>query len=520
MAASKVAQIEPPVTPAFPTPLAVEAPCPPRLTSFTANVLKLVSGSTTAQLITILTAPFLARLFAPEAFGAAALFAALAGLVSTVVGMRYELSIVLPEKDEEAAETAMLSLSFIVITSSLSVPFILLFGNRLLILLRATELHTVLWLAPFYMLLNGIFSTLVFWNIRKREFGIQGVAQVAGVVFFVAGQLVAGLYGYRSGKTIILATVFSAFVTAVILGIRVWQGSGRLFMQVTYQGMLRAMKRYSSFPKYSTGTAVLNNLGWQVPTFLLSAFFSTEVVGYYALGNKLLRLPVSLIGSNIANVFFQHASEANRKGSLHESVDTMFRYLVKLFLFPSLLLTMIGKDLFVVVFGYKWAEAGVFSQILSVYVLFWFLAVPLGIALNVLEKQAVELRLVIIVLVARVIALIVGGSTGNPNWALALFALAGVLTYGYYFVVVFRTCAIPHKRIVTIISRELGLFIPAGVLLGFFMWWHASPLIILVLSAFMLVLYYLQWARSDPLVRVALDEWWKTRASVKIRQRS
>jgi len=480
---------------------------PPSPNSFAGNVLKLVSGSTAAQIMTVLTAPFIARMFAPEAFGAAALFAALTGVVSAVVGLRYELSIVLPESDEDAVSTGALSLCFVALTTLISSVLLGLFGNRLLVVLRATELRGILWLAPINIFLSGVSSTLMYWNIRKKRFGIQGIAQVAGAAFFVVSQIIAGLRGYRTGDTIILATVFSAFISTVILGVQAALDSGSLFVKVKWGGMLQAMRRYSSFPKYSTASAVLNNIGWQVPTFLLSAFFSTEVVGYYALGNKLLRLPVSLIGANIATVFFQHASEVNRKGMLQESVDKIFRYMVHLFLFPSLILTFVGKDLFLVVFGAKWAEAGVYSQLLSLYVLFWFMAVPMGITLNVLEKQALELRLIILVLIARVLALIIGGRTGSPRIALALFAIAGVLLYGFYFYVVIRHCGGSYSRLLGALGRQIRLFLPAALLIVVLQLSHVHAVTLLAASAVMLLVYYLSWIRSDPEVRGVLATW-------------
>ncbi|MBZ5570907.1 MAG: lipopolysaccharide biosynthesis protein [Acidobacteriia bacterium] len=510
-------RIEPPTieedtalaTVGIPVPATSNGAAPRPQSGFASNVLKLVSGSTFAQAVTALTAPFIARLFAPEAFGAAALFVALVGLISAVVGMRYELSIVLPEKDEEAANTAMVSLCFVVVISSITAVLIGLLGHPLLVLLRATELQPVLWLVPVNVIIFGVSSALMYWNIRKKRFGIQGIAQVVGVLFFVAMQIVWGLKGYRSAKVIIVATVLSTFISSVILGLQACSDSGSLFVRVKVSGMLDALKRYSSFPKFSTASAALNNLGWQIPTFMLSAYFSTTVVGYYSLGNKLLRLPVGLIGANIATVFFQHASEAHRSGALHAAVDKIFHYLIKLFLFPTLLLTLVGKDVFVLIFGQRWGEAGVYTQILSIYVLFWFMAVPLGITLNVLEKQAVELRIIVMVLLARIAALIVGGSTGSARITLGLFAIAGVAMYGYYCLVVFRHCGISYQRIGRLLAGELRLFVPAGMVLGMLMLFHVAPIVTVATSAVALLLYYAYWIYCDPVARDAFFAWSK-----------
>ena len=84
--------------------------------SFAANVLKLVTGSVIAQGLGVLAAPVIARLFAPEAFGVAALFVSITGIIGVVACLRYELAIMLPKTDEEAANLLGISLFFVLIS--------------------------------------------------------------------------------------------------------------------------------------------------------------------------------------------------------------------------------------------------------------------------------------------------------------------------------------------------------------------------------------------------------------------
>ena len=465
---------------------------------FVGNVLKLVSGSVSAQIISLATAPLIARLFAPAAFGTAGIFVSLIGVFSAVVGMRYELSIVLPKKDDEAINTGAVSLCFILLTTLIIAILVVVAGDPLLRLLKAPELHGYLWLAPIAVFLNGIFAALGYWNTRKKHFGRQTIAQIVAAVFFAVAQLGAGFSGYATGGTIIASTVLSIFVSTIVLGVPTWRDCGTLIIrEVRVRRMFEAFKRYSGFPKYNSASAALNNLGWQLPTLFLSAFFSPSVVGQFAVGNKVLRVPVSLVGANIATVFFQHASEAHHRGDLRESVDYTFKYLIKIFAFPSLLLCLIGEDLFAVIFGNRWAEAGIYTQILSLYVLFWFLAVPLGLALNVLDKQALEMRLVATALIVRAAALWFGGMLGNARLTLSLFSAAGVVVYGYYFFVVLRNCGVSLSSITRLMGRQLITFLPAGILLGLLKWFHGYPLLVLAVAAILLTIYYSHLLRTD-----------------------
>lgn len=466
--------------------------------TFVSDVLKLVSGSASAQILAIVTAPFIARLFAPEAFGTAALFVSITGVISAFVGLRYELSIVLPEKDEDAANAMAVSVCCVLAVSSLTGLGVLFGGDWMLRLLKAPQLHSYLWLVPVNVLLNGFGYALLYWNTRKKNFGRQTVSQLAGAVFFAVAQLSAGLAGRNSGGTIILATILSVAVSTSLLGLQTALDSGRLIVHsITPARMIATLKRYSSFPKYSTASAVLNNFGWQMPTFMLSAYFSASVVGHFSLGNRVLRIPVNLVGANIATVFFQHASESHQAGGLRESVDKIFKYLIAVFVFPSLMLCLIGRDLFVLAFGNRWAEAGIYSEILSLYVLLWFMAVPLGLALNVLEKQALELRLVVIVLLTRGAALFIGGSLGSARLALVLFSVVGVLAYGYYCAVVLRSCAIPISHIGHELLSSLKSFAPAGLIILLLKLLGISPVAVLLVSAAFMTWYYAHMIRND-----------------------
>ncbi len=80
------------------------------MSTFSVNTLKLVTGSIFAQGLGVLVVPIVTRLFAPEAFGVAALFASISGIISVVACLRYDLSIMLPKSNEESANLLGVSL--------------------------------------------------------------------------------------------------------------------------------------------------------------------------------------------------------------------------------------------------------------------------------------------------------------------------------------------------------------------------------------------------------------------------
>ena len=133
-------------------------PAPARSSSFAADVLKLVTGTTIAQVITILAAPVITRLYGPEAFGLLTLFAS----ITSILGVNrlhgaYELAIMLPKTDEEAANLLGLCLLCVAVISGLTVPALYFGGDALLSLLRAPGPGSYLVLVSPFVFAGGCF---------------------------------------------------------------------------------------------------------------------------------------------------------------------------------------------------------------------------------------------------------------------------------------------------------------------------------------------------------------------------
>lgn len=107
------------------------APTLNKRSSFFSNVLKLVSGTTLAQVITILSAPIISRLFAPQAFGVLNVFTSIAGIVSIVICLRYEYAIILPEDDTDAINIFALCLIIAFGISAVAGVILLIVGHPL-----------------------------------------------------------------------------------------------------------------------------------------------------------------------------------------------------------------------------------------------------------------------------------------------------------------------------------------------------------------------------------------------------
>ena len=139
-------------------------------TSFKSDVLRLASGTGIAQIIGILSMPILSRLYAPEAFGMAALFVSFTTIFGVVACMRYELSIILPGDDCEAANLLGVSLLFTFIITFCTILIIWFGSTFILKWIDMIELAPYLWLIPIGVLFQGLFTAFNYWNTRTRHF--------------------------------------------------------------------------------------------------------------------------------------------------------------------------------------------------------------------------------------------------------------------------------------------------------------------------------------------------------------
>lgn len=402
-----------------------------RKSSFAGDVLMLVTGTTFAQLLAILAAPVLTRLYAPDAFGNLALFTSITGILGVIACLRYELAIMLPEKDEEAANLFGVSMVFVILVCLLTVPLVWWGKDLVIRWLNAPGLAPFLWLVPVMVFIHGVFLALNYWNSRTKHFGRLSIARVTSSLTTVMGKLGVGFMGYATAGTMIGATVAGQAIATSVLGGQIWRDDRKIFLKsIRWKQMREGIVRHKKFPLLSSWSSLMNTISVQLPPLLLAVFFSSTVVGFYALGHRLLSIPMSLIGSSIAQVFYQRAAEARNQGMLHSVVRNTFVRLVALGAFPLILIMISGREIFSVIFGSQWAEAGIYAQILAPWILFVFLGSPFSTLFSVLEMQGTGLFFNVILLITRVASLVIGGLTGSILLALLLYAGTGTIMWG------------------------------------------------------------------------------------------
>jgi len=152
------------------------------------------------------------------------------------------------------------------------------------------------------------------------------------------------------------------------------------------------LRRHDKFWRFSLPSSLLNAIAAQLPLFLIGMHHGVVAAGLYALTQRVLAAPVSLLASSVLEVFKRESvQEYQTFGHCSHAYRYTFKALLVLGLGPALVLLLFSPELFAWVFGREWRGAGELAQILAPLCLLNFIASPLSYVFFVAGKQKVDL---------------------------------------------------------------------------------------------------------------------------------
>jgi O-antigen/teichoic acid export membrane protein len=354
---------------------------------FSKNVLTLMTGTSIAQAIPIAISPILTRIYTPEDFGIFALYISIASMIALIATGRYELAIMLPRKDEDAINIVALSIIISFIVSFISFLVVFIFNAQITNLLGNEEISNWLYFIPMTVLLTGIYQSFNYWSNRKKQYKRLATSRVLQSSATATTNLGMGFNGFGSSG-LVLGGIMGQGVATGILAKMIWKEDNHRINQIKKLKIFALMKKYIDFPKINMFHAFINDAKNFIVNILLVKFYDTFILGQFYMINRILLLPVGLIGSSISQVIFRVYNEKyNKKQDFSKDVLTM---VLKLFLFaliPFLIIFFLGNEIFTLVFGQNWGIAGDLASAYALYVLFHFVASPLSIVSLIVRKQ-------------------------------------------------------------------------------------------------------------------------------------
>ena len=406
---------------------------------FTKNLITLVTGTSIAQSLPVLVSPVLTRIYSPDDFGILAIFMSLSVILGIVANLKYELAVLLPEKDENAANLVSLGLIVSVVLSLLLALFLLLFSDQVITWLNEPRLKGWIYLVPAVVLLIGVYGMLNYFNTRIKKYKSIAFSRVAKSVAMVSVQLVAGFGKMAFGGLILGYAVSHLFGNIKLF--RNFISNKRLLNAVNKNGMLSMAKRYKRFPQFTFPATLSNKMATDLTNILISVIFTVTTLGFYSLAMRMLAFPSSLIGTSVGQLYMQEAtSEKNKVGKATQSFGAI---LVRLGLFGLPLFAVIfifAEPIFGFVFGEEWRVAGTYARYLIPLLYIRFVVSPVSVSLSVFEKQHLSLYVQLGMLI---VTLLVFGYAWYMGLAFETFLLVYVITlsvyYLFFLLILFKT---------------------------------------------------------------------------------
>ena len=347
---------------------------------FSKNVLALFTGTALSQVIPLITAPILARIYLPGDYGMFGLFLSASLIIASLATLEYSSGIIVAKTDEDAKTLANLSLVVSILFAFVVFVTILFTKTKVADLLGTPSLADFFLLVPLVILLQSISAISSNIAIRNKLFKLVAVnrflaAALAAITSITAGIFYHSFWGLIAGYLTGLA--FSALYFSISL--RKLIGLDVLNPFIAKSKLGHALKEYSHFPRFSLPSGFINNGINQLPVFLLGSLSSTTSVGYYNMSQRILGLPVTFMATSLGEVFRQRASQDyHNKGTCRPIFLKTLKLLVAMSIIPFAVLIFWGDDIFSWALGEKWRNAGIYTQALGLMFLLRFIARPLS----------------------------------------------------------------------------------------------------------------------------------------------
>ena len=404
---------------------------------FSRNILTLMTGTTIAQAIPIAISPILTRIYTPEDFGVFALYLSVVMLFASLVAGRYELAILLPKRNGHAKFIMLASVIIGLFVSLILLFFIILFIDDIVIILKSESIRFWLYLAPFNVFLMSVINSLNYWFNREKNYRVISSSSVVRSSVQGFSNIVLGFFA-KIPAGLILGT-FLGGVTSLYF---ILKKGGLVIDRETFNKprIFVLLKKYIRFPKYMIASGLLENLSSQMPVFLIGALFSTSFVGFFSLSQRIIRVPIMLIGSSIGQVFRQQASyDLNEYGTCRPVFIKTLKSLVYISTIPFLAFYFLAPDFFALVFGSEWRVAGDYAQIMTVLFYLQFITSPVSSMFMIAQKQNYDLYMQIYLLISVISSFYLGYYTyGSIVASLYIFTFVYSLKYVFELIMSYR----------------------------------------------------------------------------------
>jgi len=331
---------------------------------FVVNFSTLAWFTCLGQAVTLIAAPVISRVYAPSDFGLFGLFLGFAMAAAVVVSLGYEAAIPSARDEDEAA--ALVGGSFAI--ALLMAPILAAiyaaaihfdwFGFGDLPLWSIAAMLGLLWA-------HSAVMPLQYWFVRRQIFrpmahGILGLNTGRALVETALGAISSSWLGLAAGE------IAGRLVNVAMLARPLLPEARRIFRTARSRGAVAAALREHRRLPFLLPAMLIDMLVLTIVVAAINLFFGAAAAGQYFLMRRVLDIPVGFAAKTFADAFHGKAAELGRT-----DMAALRRLILRLALAIALAagilfspLIFFGRQLFGIVFGDEWREAGLLAGLM------------------------------------------------------------------------------------------------------------------------------------------------------------
>ncbi|PIF44067.1 O-antigen/teichoic acid export membrane protein [Chryseobacterium sp. 52] len=390
------------------------------------NITTIFKGNFIAKFVLVIGGLLLAKYYGSSEYGIFSIYLSIMSIFTVVLSLAQEHMIMLegnePDVNNNFSTAGIISAAAMILTF-------------LLVLIPFDIPENILFLGIFSGFLYLFTNNAKYLLAKKKLFKLISVLTIVDSVVSFLFQVIFVFIKIENGLVIgSLIGYIAAFLTALYC-------SRKYFVKPDLKRYIANAKKRPELFKYSYPSTLINALGNNIMPILISLYFADSLLGEYSLAVKIMSVPLLLISSSIATVYYPRAAELNNRG---RSRSELFAYTKKMSLTNFyiifalyILINIAGIPILEMFFNKNWEHLGLFIFLMSFGYLTRSLINPISDILTILKRNNVALVFNIYLFLANIAAIFIGKEKGI-TYLVGIFSLFLFIGYGFlYFYIMF-----------------------------------------------------------------------------------